>query len=262
MVTQGCWVDESSLINLPGIQEDHVDKLKALGVTHLCQLIDIYNGKGIKELLKRAKISISNDQLNRLNNVIKKIPDVHFNVKLHRYNSEEMKPDFEAVGKSLRIEEEIYVCVNGIRLNHHFPLRVEMKSHSKPKDCSWWVIVGDEEKNTVYTVKKLFIKKFIRKEFQLSIPPIEDRSSKISIYLINDSYFGLDQVITYDLEQYKTPVKGYKPPRFSKKNFGTGNGKRGASKNKPGKGGNGNNKGKGKGKNKKGGKNKKKDGKN
>lgn len=217
MVTQGCWVNESSFINLPGIDENGIEKLKNLGVIHLCQLIDIYNGSGIKELFKIAKINISGDKMNRLNSVLKKIPDIHFDVKLHRFDSDEMKPDYEAVGKSLRIEDEIYVSVNGIRLNHHFPLKVEMKSYVKPKDCSWWIIVGDEEKNVVYTVKKLFIKKFIRKEFQLTIPPIGERSSKISIYLINDSYFGLDQVITYDLEEYKTPVKGYKPPKFDRR---------------------------------------------
>ena len=92
----------------------------------------------------------------------------------------------------MRVEEEIYVTVNGFRFNHQYPLKVEMKNQSKPKDCSWWIIVGDEEKNLVYTVKKVFIQKHFKKEFQLSLPAITERSSKISVYLINDSYFGLD----------------------------------------------------------------------
>ena len=100
-----------------------------------------------------------------MSTMLKKIPDVHFEVKLHRFNSDTMVPDFEVVDKSLRAEEEIYVTVNGMRLNHEYPLKVEMKAYTKPKDCSWWLIVGDEENNTVYSVKKLFARKFFKKEF-------------------------------------------------------------------------------------------------
>lgn len=148
-----------------------------------------------------------------LKNVLKKIPDVDFHVKLHKFDPEEMKPDLDAVGLSLKGEDEVFISINAKRLNSEFPLRVEMKNLSKVKDCSWLVVVGDEKNNKVFAIKKTYFKKTLKREFQVSIPP---ETEQIDVYLMSDSYIGIDQVYSINLENYKTP--GKKEFKFRKRN--------------------------------------------
>lgn len=62
-----------------------------------------------------------------LRNTLKKIPDIYIDIKMHRFNSQTMEPELNAVGKSLRIEDEIFVSMNGARANWKFPLKVMMQ---------------------------------------------------------------------------------------------------------------------------------------
>lgn len=139
-----------------------------------------------------------------LKDMLKKIPDVDLKVNVHKYDSGEMKPDYEAVGVSLKGEDEVFISVNAKRLNSQYPLRVEMKNLAKVKDCSWLIVVGEEATNKVFAIKKTFFKKTLRREFQVTVPR---GTTKIDVFLMSDSYIGLDQIITIDLETYTTPEK-------------------------------------------------------
>ena len=160
--------------------------------------------------------------------MLKKIPDVDFRVNLHKFNSDTMKPDYDAKGVSLKGEDEIYVQVNAKRFNDQYPLRVEMKHFNKAKDCSWWIIVGEESKNKVYAIKKTFFKRTLKRKFQVSVP--ED-CEKLSFYLVNDSYVGLDQVFSIDMTTYKTP-SGRQTHDQSKRNQKKGDKKRSRKNNR------------------------------
>ena len=58
MITQGVWIDQSCLVNLPGIGEEVVEVLAREGVSHLCQLIEVYKGGLLDDFLKACKIKI------------------------------------------------------------------------------------------------------------------------------------------------------------------------------------------------------------
>lgn len=67
------------------------------------------------------------------------------------------------------------------------------------KDCSWWIVVGNPNKNKVLDVKKTFFKTKLHKEIQINLPENIKESPNLMVYLISDSYIGLDQVFTVDL---------------------------------------------------------------
>ena len=67
------------------------------------------------------------------------------------------------------------------------------------KDCSWWIVVGNPNKNKVLEVKKTFFKTKLHKEIQINLPENIKESPNLMVYLISDSYIGLDQVFTVDL---------------------------------------------------------------
>ena len=70
--------------------------------------------------------------------------------------------------------------------------RVLIQKHTKIKDVTWWVLVGDN-KNNLLAVKKISVKKKVQLKVQIDLP--EDlHTNCVSVYMMADSYVGLDQV--------------------------------------------------------------------
>lgn len=69
--------------------------------------------------------------------------------------------------------------------------RVIVQKHTKIKDVTWWILVGDN-KNNLLAVKKLSVKKKVQLKVQIDLP--EDlHDNSVSVYMMADSYVGLDQ---------------------------------------------------------------------
>ena len=165
MLTQGCWMNQSSLTNLPHFNEDCVKILKdSEKVEHLCQLISIEKSGNLRKLLKNARLPFNDDEIDDVQDCLKKIPDVMFKAKLFDYNSDDMKPILEE-GKKIKNKDEIYAVINARRINHEYPLKVTMKKFTKVKDFSWWIVVGNFEENKVYSLKKTFFKSTLTRDF-------------------------------------------------------------------------------------------------
>lgn len=63
----------------------------------------------------------------------------------------------------LREGGEAVVQVNLKRLNHHYPLKVNMIKTLKNKDASWWLVVGNLRTNALLSINKVFLKKTLKK---------------------------------------------------------------------------------------------------
>ena len=64
--------------------------------------------------------------------------------------------------------------------------------HKKIKDVTWWVLIGDS-KNNLLAVKKVAIKNKVSLKMQIDVP--ENTGNKVHVYLLADSYVGLDQIV-------------------------------------------------------------------
>jgi hypothetical protein len=138
--------------------------------------------------------------MNEVENCLRMIPDVHITAKLFEYDSEQMKPNYSE-GKTLKNLEELYCVFRAKKTNRDGSLRVDLKKSSKVKDYSWWILVGNVETNKVYSLKKTFFKSSLRREFQFSRLPAD---AKVDVFLVSDSFIGIDQMVTIDLNNYRT----------------------------------------------------------
>jgi pre-mRNA-splicing helicase BRR2 len=59
---------------------------------------------------------------------------------------------------------------------------------------TWWVVVGDKN-NNLLAMKKVSVKKKVELKLQIDVPDNLDRN-QVNVYLMADSYVGLDQVET------------------------------------------------------------------
>ena len=66
-----------------------------------------------------------------------------------------------------------------------------VQKHKKIKDVSWWILVGDSQ-NNLLTLKKISVKKKLNLKLQIDVPE-NIKKNKVILYLMADSYIGLDQ---------------------------------------------------------------------
>lgn len=71
--------------------------------------------------------------------------------------------------------------------------RVLIQKHTKIKDVTWWILIGDSQ-NRLLALKKASIKKHVQLKMQIEVP--EDlQKNPVYVYLMADSYVGLDQIV-------------------------------------------------------------------
>lgn len=73
-----------------------------------------------------------------------------------------------------------------------------MQKHKKIKDVTWWVLIGDTN-NNLLAIKKVSIKKRVTLKLQIDVPE-ELKRTKVHVYLMADSYIGLDQAVEISLK--------------------------------------------------------------
>lgn len=57
---------------------------------------------------------------------------------------------------------------------------------------TWWVVIGDKH-NNLLGLKKVSVKKKVNLKVQIEVPS-DLSNNKVYVYLMADSYIGLDQV--------------------------------------------------------------------
>lgn len=71
-----------------------------------------------------------------------------------------------------------------------------VQKHQKIKDVTWWIVVGDNN-NNLLGLKKVSVKRKVNLKVQIEVPS-DLSKSKVYVYLMADSYIGLDQVHKVD----------------------------------------------------------------
>lgn len=67
-----------------------------------------------------------------------------------------------------------------------------MSNFPKAKDASWFLIIGNPTKNDLLAIKRVSFKSNIGKKLTIVLPN-DFLLEKLDLYLMSDSYFGLDQ---------------------------------------------------------------------
>ena len=68
-----------------------------------------------------------------------------------------------------------------------------IQKHTKIKDVTWWVVIGDSE-NQLLALKKVSVKKRVQMKVQIEVPE-NVKQNPVNVYLMADCYAGLDQKV-------------------------------------------------------------------
>jgi hypothetical protein len=88
--------------------------------------------------------------------------------------------------------------INLKRLNLSKSQKVMISHFPKSKDASYFLIIGCPMTNEILAMKRLSFSRFATKQLSVALPQ-SFRTDKIELYLMCDSYIGLDQVHLIDL---------------------------------------------------------------
>mmetsp|Transcript_29268 Transcript_29268/g.26730 ORF Transcript_29268/g.26730 Transcript_29268/m.26730 type:complete len:166 (-) Transcript_29268:51-548(-) len=155
--------------------------------------MEVVKENKLREIFKKHGIKYTDDELDEIEDCINYIPDVSFRAHIHAFDSDK----FEKIENGKLIEgEEAQITVNLKRMNTKYPLLVQMERYSKTKDAGWWIICGIPSQNELLFVKKISFKDKLKREMQINLPFSFENDPKINVYLISDSYIGIDQINT------------------------------------------------------------------
>eukprot|EP00825_Cyclidium_porcatum_P040193 TRINITY_DN502_c0_g2_i1.p1 TRINITY_DN502_c0_g2~~TRINITY_DN502_c0_g2_i1.p1 ORF type:complete len:587 (+),score=104.74 TRINITY_DN502_c0_g2_i1:77-1837(+) len=190
MIMQGIWFDQSSLINVPYFDDDVIKQLNCL---HLCELVELQNANRLERMLNKiSQFANDKNKINKIIDAVNCVPSVRIRTQINSFDSATLTKE----ENNELVEEggEAILTVDLSRENSRYPQKVKIQATQKIKEAGWWVIVGYTKADQVLGVKKIGFRDHTKKEFQITIPASIEQNDKFDIYLMSDSYLGLDQI--------------------------------------------------------------------
>jgi pre-mRNA-splicing helicase BRR2 len=80
----------------------------------------------------------------------------------------------------------------------HFP---------KPKEASYFLLIGNAATNDILAIKRVSFNRYTSKQLSVALPR-DFRTEKLELYLMCDSYIGLDQYHQIDLSDVNDYLQG------------------------------------------------------
>lgn len=105
--------------------------------------------------------------------------------------------------ESKPIYEDMDECVVRVSIHKENKCsnKLVLQKGTKVKEVSWWVIVGDHQ-NNLLGLKRAILKTHRDVDIRVGLPQDFTTNPNLKIFVMSDSYCGLDQEIAHDLKQY------------------------------------------------------------
>ncbi|OMJ83950.1 hypothetical protein SteCoe_15048 [Stentor coeruleus] len=190
MLTQGQWYYESTLINLPGLNFDHIKKLCAIGIDCLPQLIE-EKLETLPQIFTKAGVFLNKNSKIELHKCLKALPVFELSWKIAKKKSEEDEESLWGDDDPFVEEGIIDIEVKLENLNKGASRRAAMSKTGRMQEIGMWIIIGCKENDKVLASKKLQFPKKAVCTYNMTIQvPLRP---KLALLLVHDAYLGLDQ---------------------------------------------------------------------
>ena len=209
MVSQACWVSESTLLMLPHVTKQSLQHFKfshpptkhLVEINSISELLtaEVRSPHLLDEILKEH---FSSQQISDITAFIRRLPRlrVEFSFKVQLENE-----CVERVSTRQESGQTLYHLVSG--REHVVEVRIretgrregmrgsraDTPRFPKPKDEGWWLILGERNANSLISTKRVTS---LRRTSNVSLAfnsPTNPSQRILTLSLMSDSYIGLDQ---------------------------------------------------------------------
>ncbi|GAB6024989.1 activating signal cointegrator 1 complex subunit [Chamberlinius hualienensis] len=204
MCAQGRWCDDSSLLILPHVETYHLKGF--LPVTCLPQLMSLsYQRHNMWKF--QLKDSLDEEEMDDILKVVNKLPIINVELELEENDENEgqrktVKIDFTSAQKqsmewitvNANKEYSLKVCLNRLNRVQRSECQAHCPRFPRVKDEGWILILGNRENGEMLALKRIAFVYGSNHTYHLSFcaPPKVGRVI-YTLYLMSDSYLGLDQ---------------------------------------------------------------------
>ena len=203
MLVQGQWYHNSSLSNLPGMSDQNIARLFHAdeNIEILAQLVEM-DFKALGKLIANLGLEMGSQDRDDLFSSLRKLPlmEVAYEIKKVEDRPVDTKPEVEEEEdlwgekedpRVLRAGELRTIEVTLTRINKGVARRPLFNHIGKNNEMGMWLMVGCVRNNEVLALRKFQLPKRQVTHSSLTIQlPVE---ADLRLYLICDSYLGLDQ---------------------------------------------------------------------
>jgi hypothetical protein len=213
MIMQGVWMDDCSLMCLPGISLNDCKKIIKYGkIEHLCEFCEYIKklssnknsddkilANQIKEFITdKCKIdSLDNDELNKLADIAMRLPILDVSYKVYSLDQNTLDRIYD---KPIIENSDVQISITLTKYNDIKNNLVVHSRYPKMKNGRWFIIIGNIKTNEVLAFEKIAFKEKRNRKINFIAPKEIDEDS-IKLYIMSDSYFGLDQEYNINLKQ-------------------------------------------------------------
>ena len=106
------------------------------------------------------------DDLKEVFKALEKVPIVQLKYSIAKTDSQEKI----LVDELLEEGQEAMVIVNLKRVNNSPKQFVSISNFPKPKECSWFLLIGNPEKNELVAMKRVAFKRYASKNLNICLP--------------------------------------------------------------------------------------------
>jgi activating signal cointegrator complex subunit 3 len=196
MVIQGIWSSDPPLLQLSRsvLPARAILALRRNGIVHLPQLMQL-NQPQLAEILPPAKCRSVLREVERFPKV-----DVRLTLATGAQGA-------QASGKGDDLAEgEMKLLFQARKTGGEAKIQT---CYGKWKDPGWYLVVGNESTNQVIRCVRFTLRREVKLELTFAWPSVMS-AAKIRLYLLSDSYIGLDQV--FDLDSKSTVISSQSQP--------------------------------------------------
>jgi pre-mRNA-splicing helicase BRR2 len=190
MVVQAMWQKDSPLKQIPHFDADTIkaaEKFEITDVDDFINAMDEDENPDYKKLI--ASLAVDQRQLADIANFTN---NYYPNIEL-----EHQLVDADSIASNTPAQLRVRITRN---LDDDEELKTDVHAPFYPADKteSWWLVVGDQKEHSLLAIKKVAIARKLETvlEFTLEKPG----SHELTVYLVSDSYLGVDQAPTFKVE--------------------------------------------------------------
>ncbi|KAJ3424314.1 u5 small nuclear ribonucleoprotein 200 kda helicase [Anaeramoeba flamelloides] len=208
MFVQALFQGDSALKQLPFFNEELIKRSQQNGINDIFDLLDYEDDE------KRAQIiDLSEEQLNEVAIFSNRYPIINVDYLINKKDEIVVNSKVSLVVQLERDldeeddEDEDDVALYETILSPYYP---------EEKDEQWWVVVGNIQNNSLLSIKKIPLIKKMKANLSFNAPSTPG-IYQYTLYFICDSYYGVDEQLTFQIKVKPKPKKDKKKKKKKSK---------------------------------------------
>ncbi|KAL8970766.1 MAG: hypothetical protein Q9197_003639 [Variospora fuerteventurae] len=189
MIVQAMWDRDSPLKQIPHFSDEVIQAANESGVTDIMEFMDAMDPDKPESKTLAKRLGLDKQQLSQVAAFTNdKYPDIELDFEV--LNKDEItagSPSYLHIKITRNVEED-----------EEPDTTVHAPFYPQSKMENWWLVVGEEKSKSLLAIKRVTIGRQLDMKLEYVVPSAG--SHDLTLYLMSDSYMGVDQDPTFTID--------------------------------------------------------------